>query len=80
MHFIHDGTLEIKGEQKNEHEEKDKGYVRREYSSSSYFRSYILPEMIDEDKIEATLDKGILKLILLKIKEEKKEKKKIEVK
>jgi len=36
--------------------------------------------MIDEDKIEATLDNGILKLILPKIKEEKKEKKKIEVK
>ncbi len=32
MHFIHDGTLEIKGEQKNEYEEKNEGYVRREYS------------------------------------------------
>ena len=36
--------------------------------------------MIDKDKIEATLGKGISKLILPKIKEEKKEKKKIEVK
>jgi len=74
---IHNGTLEIKGEQKSELEEKDKGYIHREYGSSSYFRCFTLPETIDEDKIEATFDKGILKLILPKIKEEKK---KIEVK
>jgi len=75
VHSIHDGTLEIKGEQKNEHEEKDEGYVHRGYSSSSYFRCFILPEMIDEDKIEATLDKGILKLIHLKLKKKRKKRK-----
>lgn len=77
---VHDGTLEIKGEQKNEIEEKKEGYVRKEYSSSSYHRSFKLPGNIDENKIEANLDKGILKLSLPKIEEEKKEKKKIEVK
>jgi len=77
---IHDGTLEIKGEQKNEIEESKEGYVRKEYSSSSYQRCFKLPENIDEDKIEANLEKGILKLNLPKIEEEKKEKKKIEVK
>ncbi len=77
---IHDGNLEIKGEKKEEHEEKDKGYVRKEYSSSSYYRTFSIPENIDEEKIDATLDKGILKLHLPKKEEEKKEKKKIEVK
>ncbi|MFX0018340.1 MAG: Hsp20/alpha crystallin family protein [Promethearchaeota archaeon] len=78
--IVHDGTLEIKGEQKNEIEEKKEGYVRKEYSSSSYHRSFKLPENIDDNKIEANLDKGVLKLSLPKIEEEKKEKKKIEVK
>ncbi len=77
---VHDGTLEIKGEQKNEIEESKEGYIRKEYSSSSYQRRFKLPENIDEDKIEANLEKGVLKLNLPKIKEEKKEKKKIEVK
>ena len=77
---IHDGNLEIKGEKKEEHEEKKGGYVRREYGSSSYYRSFGLPDDVLEDKIDATLDKGILKLILPKKEEEKKEEKKIEVK
>ncbi|MFX1321771.1 MAG: Hsp20/alpha crystallin family protein [Promethearchaeota archaeon] len=77
---IHDGHLEIKGGRKEEYEEKKEGYVRKEYSSSSYHRSFSLPENIEEDKIDATLDKGVLKLTLPKKEEEKKEKKKIEVK
>lgn len=76
---IHDGSLEIKGEKKEEHEEKKEGYFRREYGSSSYYRSFGLPDDVLEDNIEATLDKGILKLTLPKKEEEKKEKKKIEV-
>ncbi|MFX0178739.1 MAG: Hsp20/alpha crystallin family protein [Candidatus Hodarchaeota archaeon] len=77
---VRNGALEIKGEQKNEIEDKKEGYLRREYSSSSYYRSFKLPENINEDKIEAKLEKGVLKLSLPKIEEEKKEKKKIEVK
>jgi len=77
---IHDGNLEIKGEKKEEIEDKKDGYVRKEYSSSSYYRTFKLPENIEEDKIDATLDKGILKLDLPKKELEEKEKKKIEVK
>ncbi|MFX0082787.1 MAG: Hsp20/alpha crystallin family protein [Candidatus Hodarchaeota archaeon] len=77
---VHDGVLEIKGEQKNEHEEKKDGYVRREYHSASYHRSFMIPENIDEENIDAKLEKGILTLKLPKKEEEKKEKKKIEVK
>ncbi len=76
---VRNGALEIKGEQKNEIEDKKEGYLRREYSSSSYYRNFKLPENIDEDKIEAKLEKGILKLSLPKIEKEKQEKKKIEV-
>ncbi|MFX1394795.1 MAG: Hsp20/alpha crystallin family protein [Promethearchaeota archaeon] len=77
---IHDGSLEIKGEKKEEHEEKKDGYVRKEYNSSSYYRTFKLPENVDEDKIDATLDKGVLKLDLPKRELEEKEIKKIEVK
>lgn len=77
---VKDGRLEIKGEQKEEKEDNREGLLRREYHSSSYYRSFNLPENVDEDKIDAKLDKGILKLTLPKKEEEKKEKKKIEVK
>ncbi|TFG26101.1 MAG: Hsp20/alpha crystallin family protein [Promethearchaeota archaeon] len=77
---IHDGSLEIKGKRKEEHEEKKEGYVRREYSSSSYYRTFKVPENVDEEKIDATLEKGVLKLDLPKKTIEEKEKKKIEVK
>ena len=77
---IHDGNIEIKGERKEEHEEKKEGFVRREYSSSSYYRNFKLPENVDEEKIDATLDKGVLKLDLPKKEMEEKERKQIEVK
>ena len=78
---IHDGTLEIKGERKEEHKDKDdNGYVRREYHSSSYYRTFTLPENIKEEEIDANLDKGVLKLRLPKKEEKKTQPKKIEVK
>ena len=76
---IHDGILEIKGEQKKEHEEKKEGFVRKEYHSATYHRSFTIPENIDEENIDAKLDKGILTLKLPKREIEHKEKKKIEV-
>ncbi len=77
---VNDGRLEIKGVQETKEEEKGKGYIKREYYSSKYYRCFSLPENIDEDKIEASLDKGILKITLPKIEVPEKEKKKIEVK
>jgi len=76
---VRDGVLEIKGEQKNEYEDKKEGYVRKEYHSSSYHRRFTVPENIDEEKIDAKLEKGILTLKLPKKEEEKKETKKIEI-
>ena len=76
---VRDGILEIKGEQKNEYEDKREGYVRKEYHSSSYHRRFTVPENIDEDKIDAKLDKGILTLKLPKKEEEKRETRKINI-
>ncbi|MFO8017583.1 MAG: Hsp20/alpha crystallin family protein [Promethearchaeia archaeon] len=78
---IHDGNLEIKGETKEEEKEEEEGeVVRREYRSSSYYRAFSLPENIEEDDIDAHLEKGVLKVSIPKAELPEKEKKKIEVK
>ncbi len=77
---IQDGKLEIKGETNEETTEEVEGQsVRREFRSSNYYRAFNLPEYIDEDSIEANLEKGILKIKIPKIKPPEPVKKKIEV-
>ncbi|MBD3193492.1 MAG: Hsp20 family protein [Candidatus Lokiarchaeota archaeon] len=79
--MFHDDVLEIKGEYKEEEKEEKEGeVVRSEYRSSSYYRAFSMPENIDEDSIDATLDKGILTVKVPKKEPEPVEKKKIEVK
>ena len=78
---IQDGNLEIKGEVKEEKKEEKEGeLVRREYRSSSYYRCFTLPDNIDENKIDASLDKGILTVKIPKVEPVEPEKKKIEIK
>ena len=55
------GTLEIRAEKHEKEEDKDKKYVIRE-SSSSFYRRIALPAHVDEGKIKAHLDNGILKV------------------
>ena len=71
-------VLTIKGEKKKEEEEKDEHhhYVERYYGS--FQRSFRLPANVKSDKIDASFDKGVLKVTLPKVEEAKK--KKIEVK
>ncbi len=78
---VHGGELEIKGEKKIEHDEKKGKFVRKEYSSSSYSRIFKLPENVDSDaEVDASLEKGVLKITIQKREQEKKEKKRIEIK
>lgn len=70
--------LTIKGEKKAEEEEKDEHYHRVERYSGSFQRVFQLSSGVKADKIEATFDKGVLKVTLPKVEEAKK--KKIEVK
>lgn len=71
--------LLIRGEKKEEKEEKDKQFVRRESSWGSFQRAIPLPAEIDEDKIQASYDKGVLKINLPKSPEAQKAQKKIEI-
>ena len=71
-------TLRIKGEKKQESEEKKENYHRIETRYGAFSRSIRMPVSVDPDKIEAKYDKGVLKIVLKK-KEEAKPKQ-IEVK
>lgn len=63
---IHDHVLTISSEKKDEKEEKNKNYTRKEFSYSSFSRAFALPENVSEDNVDAQYQDGILKLSLTK--------------
>lgn len=66
---IEDNVLTIKAHKEQSSEEKGR-YTRKEFISSSYSRSFQLPEkLIDNDKVGAKLEHGILYIDLPKKKE-----------
>jgi len=75
-----DSTLTIKGEKKEEKEEKKKDYHLSERRYGSLQRSFSVPEGIDGEKIEAMFKNGVLTVTLPKTPEAQKKEKKIEVK
>ena len=56
--------LTISSEKEENKEEKDKKFTRREYSYSSFSRCFTLPEEINQAKIEAKYEDGVLKISL----------------
>ena len=76
---IHDGVLSLRGEKKSERTDERENYHIMERSHGSFQRSIRLPETIDEDKVEARFDKGVLTVTLPKRPEMVREKKKIEI-
>ena len=74
------GMLTIKGEKKDEREEKGDTYYVSERSFGSFERSLRLPDTIDESKVDARFDKGVLKVTMQKRPEAVKAAKKIEIK
>ena len=61
--------LIIKGEKKQEHEEKDENYHRLERSYGYFSRTIELPAEVDPNKVDATHKRGVLKIKLRKAKE-----------
>lgn len=59
-------TLTIRGEKKEDKEEKGKDYYRMERSYGSFTRNIPLPAEVTADKVEATFKKGILYITLPK--------------
>jgi len=63
---LHNNVLTISGKKQSEEVEKGKSFYRRERSYGAFQRSIELPGEVDEEKIEATYDKGILKVTVPK--------------
>jgi HSP20 family protein len=74
------GTLTIKGEKKDEKEEKKKDYYLSERHYGSFQRSFGVPDGVDADKIEANFKNGVLTVTLPKTAEAQKSEKKIAIK
>jgi HSP20 family protein len=70
---VTDGLLTIKDEKKHEEEIKEENYYYTERSFGSFLRTLSIPEGIDESKLAATYDNGILELEIPKVGEQKKE-------
>lgn len=75
-----DGVLTIKGEKTEEKEEKKKDYYVSERSYGAFQRSFQVPAGVDADKIEASVNKGVLTVKLPKTAEAQQAEKKIPVK
>ncbi len=59
---IEDNTLTILGERKLEKETKEENYHRVERSYGSFYRTFSLPHYVDQEKIKAEHDNGVLKI------------------
>jgi HSP20 family protein len=77
---IASGLLTIKGEKKDEQEEKDETHYFSERSFGAFEHSLRLSDTIDETKVNATFDKGVLRITAAKKPEAVKAERKIEIK
>jgi HSP20 family protein len=74
------GRLTIKGEKKEEREEKKEGYYLSERRFGSFQRSFAVPEGVDPDRVSAEFSNGLLKIVLPKSAEHQQKEKKIAIK
>ncbi len=73
-------VLNISVEQRSETTENSKKYNKREYSYSSFVRSFTLPDSADDSRIEASYTDGVLKINVPKKEEAKSVTRQIEIK
>lgn len=63
---LENNVLSVSGERKFEKEEKEENFHRIERRYGSFTRTFRLPTTVDGEKVDATYDKGILKITLAK--------------
>lgn len=69
---VEGNMLTISSSKEEESEEKEEKFTRREYSYSSFERSFTLPDEVNKEKIDAQYKDGVLNLVLPKKEEAKK--------
>jgi HSP20 family protein len=75
---VENGVLVLRGERKFEKEEKNKRYHRIERSYGNFLRSFVMPDDVDETKVNAEFKDGLLQVHVAK--SEKSKPKAIDVK
>jgi len=63
---IENNTLRISGKTEKKEEVKEKNYYRKEIRKGAFERVITLPAEVNEEKIEATMKDGILRIVLPK--------------
>ena len=66
IHLSEDNELVITMEKKNENNQENKKYLRREFSYSKFQQSLILPDDVEKDKISSNVNDGVLTIDLPK--------------
>lgn len=77
---VEDGVLRVSGSVDEKKEEEEKGYWRKEIRISSFERIVRLPVAVKEDAVEATYEKGVLKIVVPKAETKPTSKVKIQIK
>jgi HSP20 family protein len=73
-------VLNISVEQQNESHEEGKRFSKKEFSYTSFVRSFTLPELADQGRIEAAYEDGVLKVDIAKKEKAKMASRQIELK
>jgi len=64
---LDNNLLTISSRKDEKKEEKKNGYLLRERTSSSFCRSFVLPEEVDREKIDASFANGVLSISFPKL-------------
>ncbi|CAH1435889.1 unnamed protein product [Lactuca virosa] len=72
-------VLQISGERSKEHEEKNDKWHRVERSSGKFLRRFRLPENAKTEEVKASMENGVLTVIVPKAEEKKPEVKSIDI-
>lgn len=76
---VDDNILTLRGERKNEHEEKQGNVYRSERSYGSFQRSFRLPEGTNPDEVTASFQNGVLEITMPNAQSQQAQPRRIEV-
>jgi HSP20 family protein len=76
---IEESTLNIRGERKYEEDIRKENYHRVERFYGGFQRTFSLPNTIDQERVKASCDKGVLTVVLPKREETKPKQIKVDV-